>query len=128
MAENVMNLPMSEKIKDILRKPLIMCVTPEQKGKNFLKGEDGTSSGSSGSSGYDTSGWNPNARANSNTGWNENEFNSGCSPCCSPCSPCLPNTNRNQCGPDDRSCYPSCNPCNPCYPCNPVEEHDRNRG
>lgn len=118
MAENVMNLPMSEKIKDILRKPLIICVTPEQKGKNFLKGEDD-------SSGYDTSGWNPNARSNSNTGWDENELRSGCSPCCSPCSPCLPNTNRNQCGPDDSRCYPNCNPCSPCYP---VENNDRNRG
>lgn len=130
MAENTMNMPMSEKIKEFLRKPLIICVTPEQKGDNFLKGEDDSSSNSSGSSGssYETSGWNTNARSNSNTGWNEDEWRSGCSPCCSPCSPCIPNTNRNQCGPDDNRCYPNCLPCNPCYPCLPVEENDRDRG
>ncbi len=122
MIENVMNLPMGEKIKDILRKPLIMCVTPEKKGENFLKGEDDSSTD------YDTSGWNPNATSNSSTGWNENDINSGCSPCCSPCSPCLPNTNRNQCGPDDNNCYPNCSPCSPCYPCLPVENNDKNRG
>lgn len=130
MAENTMNMPMSEKIKEFLRRPLIICVTPEQKGDNFLKGEDDSSSNSSGSSdsSYETSGWNINARSNSNTGWNEDEWRSGCSPCCSPCSPCIPNTNRNQCGPDDNRCYPNCLPCNPCYPCLPVEENDRDRG
>lgn len=122
MDENVMNLPIGERIKDMIRRPSIFCVTPSKKGENFLKGEDNPSGG------YDNSGWNPNGTSNENTGWNRNEDNSGCSPCCSPCSPCLPNTNRNQCNPDDNNCYPNCNPCNPCYPCNPVEDFDRNRG
>lgn len=119
MEENVLNLPLGEKVKDILRKPLIMCVTPNKKREKILRAED---------SDYESSGWNPNADSNSSTGWERDEDNTGCSPCCSPCSPCLPNTNRNQCGPDDDNCYPNCNPCNPCYPCNPVEENDRARG
>lgn len=121
MEEDILELPLGEKIKGILKKPLIICVTPQKKGDNFLKGGD------YGADGYENSGWNPNATENGNTGWSRNQDGSGCSPCCSPCSPCLPNTNRNQCGPDDNRCYPQCSPCNPCYPCNPVEEYDRDR-
>lgn len=114
MDENVIDFPISEKIKNILKKPLIICVTPEKKGKNFLKGEDDES-------------LEDNTNYNSDTGWNEYEVDSGCSPCCSPCSPCLPHTNREQCGPDDNNCYPQCSPCNPCYPCMPIENFDRDR-
>lgn len=122
MNEGLINLPINERIKDIIKKPVIFCVTPSKKGENILRGEDEYSNNGSDDE------WNDNTGRNLNTGWDINKVNSGCSPCCSPCSPCLPNTNRDQCSPDDNSCYPSCNPCNPCYPCNPVEEFDRDRG
>lgn len=123
MIEDIIDLPISEKIKDFMRKPLIKCVTPNRKGENILKAEEENTD-----SEPETDGWDWGADTNVNTGWNRKENGSGCSPCCSPCSPCIPNTNREQCGPDDDRCYPNCSPCNPCYPCMPVEEHDRDRG
>ena len=118
MEENIINLPIGEKIKDMIRKPLIFCVTPSRKGKKILKAEDEST---------DDSIWENDRKRNSDTGWDEYEVNSGCSPCCSPCSPCSPRANTYQCGPDSNLCYPACNPCNPCYPCNPVEDFDKDR-